>query len=125
MDAVNLENAVLRNRINDFLKYGEIYLADGVQQFMYREDMFEIIETVESKMLSYPREAQFHLEEVRYMQWDVPGFPKGEHWYAKIGNLDVRDKEGNMKWNTKAEAENAAAWFCQELNYKTYFTRKD
>ena len=125
VDAVNLENAVLRNRINDFLKYGEIYLADGVQQFMYREDIFEIVETVESKMLSYPKEAQFHLEEVRYMQWDVPGFPKGEHWYAKIGNLDVRDKEGNMKWNTKAEAENAAAWFCQELNYKTYFTRKD
>ena len=124
IDAVNLENQVLHNRINDFLKYGDIYLANGVQQFMYREDMFEITETVESEMLSYPREAQFHLEEVRYMQWEVPGYPKGEHWYAKIGNMDVRDKDGNMKWNTKEEAEKAAAWFCQELNWKTYFGKK-
>lgn len=124
VDAVNLENLVLQNRIKDFLKYGEIYLADGVQQFMYREDMFEIVEDIESEMLSYPREAQFHLEEVRYMQWDIPGYPKGEHWYAKIGNLDVRDNAGNMKWDTKEEAEKAAEWFCEELNWKTYFGRK-
>lgn len=124
VDAVNLENQILHNRINDFLKYGDIYLADGVQQFMYRDDIFEITEEIESEILSYPREAQFHLEEVRYMQWDVPGFPKGEHWYAKIGNLDIKDKDGNMKWNTKEEAEKAAEWFCQELNWKTYFGNK-
>lgn len=124
IDAVKLENEVLHNRINDFLKYGDIYLADGVQQFMYRDDIFEITEEVNSEILSYPREAQYHFEEVRYMQWEVPGYPKGEHWYAKIGNLDVRDKKGNMKWNTKEEAEKAAAWFCQELNYKTYFGNK-
>lgn len=124
VDAVNLENQVLHNRINDFLKYGDIYLADGVQQFMYRDDIFEIIEEIHSEILSYPREVQYHFEEVRYMQWEVPGYPKGEHWYAKIGNLDVRDKKGNMKWNTKEEAQKAAAWFCQELNWKTYFRNK-
>lgn len=124
VDAVNLENQVLHNRINDFLKYKDIYLADGVQQFMYRDDLFEIVEEVYSEILSYPREAQYHIEEVRYMQWEVPGFPKGEHWYAKIGNMDVRDKEGNMKWNTKEEAEAAAEWFCTELNFKTYFLHK-
>ena len=125
VDAVNLENKVLQGRINDFLKYGKIYLANGVQQFMYHEDLFEIVEEVESEMLSYPREAQFHLEEVRYMQWNVPGYPKGEHWYAKIGNLDVRDEAGNMKWNTKEEAKKAAEWFCQELNWKTYFGNRN
>lgn len=125
VDAVNLENEVLHNRIDDFLKYGDIYLADGVQQFMYREDMFEIIEDIECEMLSYPREAQYHFEEVRYMQWEVPGYPKGEHWYAKIGNMDVRDKDGNMKWNTKEEAMKAAEWFCQELNWKSYFGRNN
>jgi len=124
VDAVNLENQVLHSRIDDFLKYGKIYLADGVQQFMYRDDLFEIVEEVDSEILSYPREAQVHIEEVRYMQWEVPGYPKGEHWYAKIGNMDVRDKEGNMKWNTKEEAIKAAEWFCQELNWKTYFGSK-
>lgn len=124
VDAVKLENQVLQNRINDFLKYGKIYLADGVQQLMLREDMHEIIETVETETLVYPREAQFHIEEVRYMQWDVPGYPKGTHWYAKIGNMDVKDKEGNIKWNTKEEAEKAAEWFCQKLNWETYFGKR-
>lgn len=121
VDAVNLENQVLHNRINDFLNFGKIYLANGVQQLGFNESVHEIVEEVECEELVYPREAQFHLEEVRYMQWDVPGYPKGEHWYAKIGNMDVRDKQGNMKWNTKEEAEAAAAWFCQNLNYNTYF----
>ena len=121
MDAVNLENQVLHNRINDFLNFGKIYLADGVQQLGFSDSVHEIVEEVECEELVYPREAQFHLEEVRYMQWDVPGYPKGEHWYAKIGNMDVRDKQGNMKWNTKEEAEAAAAWFCQKLNWKNYY----
>ena len=125
VDAINLENQILNNRINDFLEFGKIYLADGVQQFMYREDLFDIVEEIDSEILSYPKEAQFHIEEVRYMQWDVPGFPKGEHWYAKIGNMDVRDKAGNMKWNTKEEAVKAAEWFCQYLNWKSYFSKEN
>lgn len=124
VDAVNLENEVLNNRIRDFLKYGKIYLANGVQELGFSEDLHEIVDEIESEMLSYPREAQFHVEEVRYMQWNVPGFPKGEHWYAKIGDMDVKDKDGNMKWGTKEEAEAASEWFCQELNWKTYFKNR-
>ena len=57
------------------------------------------------------------------MKWDMPSLNiKGVHWYAKIGNEDVRDKAGNMKWNTKEEAEEAARWFCQYLNWKHYYT---
>ena len=123
-DTVKLENQVFQNRIKDFLKYGKIYLADGVQQLIFNEDVHKIIEEVECDELIYPREAHFHIEEVRYMQWDVPGYPKGEHWYAKIGNMDVKDKQGNMKWNTKEEAEKAAEWFCQELNWQRYFSHK-
>jgi len=121
IDAVNLENQVLHNRINDFLKFGEIFLANGVQQLMVDERFHEKVEEIECEELIYPREEQFHFEDVRYMQWDLPGFPKGEHWYAKVGDMDVKDKEGNMKWNTKEEAMKAAEWFCQELNWKTYF----
>lgn len=41
-------------------------------------------------------------EKVTYSQW-----PKGTHWYARIGNDDVCDDDGNYKWNTKAEAKEA------------------
>ena len=86
--------------------------------------MYYKVDELESNELVYPSEAQFHFEEVRYMQWDVHGVTKGQHWYAKIGNMDVKDKDGNMKWNTKEEAEAAARWFCMELNHKVYFEKK-
>ena len=44
------------------------------------------------------------------MQWNMLG-NKGTHWYAKIGKRDIHDSEGNMKWDTKEEAENAAEWY--------------
>ena len=124
MNATLLENEVLNNRINDFKKGREVYLADGVVQFSPNWDMYYKIDECESEELIYPKEAHFHLEEVRYLKWDVPGVTKGRHWYAKIGNMDVKDKDGNMKWDTKEEAEAAAEWFCTELNYKTYFLHK-
>lgn len=48
-------------------------------------------------------------KEVRYLQW-----PNGKHWYAKIGNDDVVDAQGNQKWSTKKEAEKAAEWFLKQ-----------
>lgn len=42
-------------------------------------------------------------EQPRFIQWTG-----GEHWYAKIGDEDIV-VDGNQKWNTKAEAEKAAA----------------
>jgi len=119
--AVRLENQVFQDRIKYFEKYQTMYLANGVIHFCPNWDMHEIVEEVELEELEYPREAQFHLEEVRYMQWNMPGITQGQHWYAKIGNRDVKDEDGNMKWNTKEEAEKAAEWFCNYLNFKTYF----
>lgn len=125
LSAVRLENQVLNDRIRFFEEGKPMYLANGVVHFWPTWDLYEIVDEVELEELEYPREAQFHLEEVRYMQWDMPGITKGKHWYAKIGNRDVKDKDGNMKWDTKAEAEKAAEWFCNYLNYKTYFCGGD
>lgn len=122
-NATLLENEVLNNRIKDFEKGKDIYLADGVVQFSPSWDMYEIVEEKEMNELIYPREAQYHLDEVRYMQWDVPGVSKGVHWYAKVGNFDIVDEKGNQKWDTKEEAMAAAEWFCQELNYKINFAK--
>jgi len=32
----------------------------------------------------------------------------GEHWYAKIGIIDIVDENGNQKWNTYGEAKQAS-----------------
>ena len=119
--ATSIETQVINNRIQDFQNGLDFYLPNGVQEFIPSWDMYEIIEEVYKDTLEYPNEELFHLEDVRYMQWDLPNMGvKGVHWYAKIGNKDVKDKNGNMKWNTKEEAEEAARWFCQELNFNHY-----
>lgn len=118
-EAIKLENIVLQGRIKDFTKGIECLFANGVQQLLFIPDYHEIVEEIEKDILEYPIEEQYHFEDVRYSKWDMDWLTvKGTHWYAKIGNLDVKDKDGNMKWNTKEEAEDAARWFCQELNWK-------
>jgi len=121
-EAIKLENTVIQGRIKDFENGLDFYLANGVQEFIPSWDKYEIVEEIEKDLLEYPLIALVHFEDVRYMKWDMPDLNiKGVHWYAKIGNEDVRDKNGNMKWNTKEEAEEAARWFCQELNHKINF----
>lgn len=107
---VNIEHQAYRNRINDFEKGREIYLAQGMTVYMLDERFFEIAETCEKENLCYPERKNWTIDDVRYMQWNMFG-NTGEHWYAKIGKYDIRDKKGNMKWDTKKEAENAAKWF--------------
>ena len=118
--AARLENEVLNNRIRDFRKGNKMYFDNGViETFLVEGD--EIVDEVEKDTLEFPREAQHSIDEVRYMQWNMPDLPtKGSHWYAKVGNIDIKDKDGNMKWNTKAEAEEAAKWFIGQRQYKRY-----
>ena len=49
-----------------------------------------------------------------YNIYHCPVYKTGEHYYAKIGKLDVVDEQGNQKWNTKREAEAAARWYIEK-----------
>lgn len=129
--AVRLENETLNNRVNNFRKGHEMYFDNGViETMMVNGD--EIVDEVVKDSLEFPIEEQYRIEDVRYMQWGkmdylALGLPEscknygGNHWYAKIGKLDIKDKDGNMKWNTKAEAESAAKWFIEnKVSWKRY-----
>jgi len=39
-----------------------------------------------------------------------------KHYYAKVGKLDVTDKNGNIKWNSHKRAMEVAKEFMNELN---------
>lgn len=60
-------------------------------------------------MLTFPDEDKPTMDDVRFIVWGG-----GEHFYAKIGKLDVVDEHGNQKWNTKREAEAAARWYIEK-----------
>lgn len=107
---LEVENIAYQSRMDSFRKGEDIYLANGMTVFLIDDRFFEIAETVESETFAYPTKKDWTTDDVRYMQWNMLG-NKGTHWYAKIGNRDIVDEFGNMKWNTKPEAEKAAEWF--------------
>lgn len=118
--SIRLENEVINNRLRNFRNGKEMYLDNGVIETRII-DTDEIIDEKWEDTLLYPLETQVRIENVRYMQWNMPDLHiKGTHWYAKIGNLDIKDEKGNMKWDTKAEAEAAAEMFVRKLNAKRY-----
>jgi hypothetical protein len=96
------------NRRTLLNKYGVVYLENGVRQFGYNNITHEIAQVIISATFNYPVTRKVTINDVRYISWD-----NGIHVYAKVGNHDIVDKNGNQKWNTKEEAQNAAQTFLQ------------
>ena len=109
---LELENIAYQTRMKSFVNGEDIYLANGMTVYLIDGRFFEIAEEVESERFSYPTKKDWTIDDVRYMQWNMLG-NKGTHWYAKIGKRDIYDSEGNMKWDTMAEAKEAARWFLE------------
>jgi hypothetical protein len=105
-DMVQIENIAYNQRINDFERGRDIYLPKNMSVVTIDSRFFHITEEVYKDELTFPDEDKPCLEDVRYIQWDG-----GEHWYAKVGKLDVTDKYNHQKWNTKEQAQEAAQWF--------------
>ena len=110
--ADKLEKKTINDRIVFFRKGNSLYLQNSLTYMSFKDEQ-EISDEKFSEKLVYPIEAQYHFDEVRYIKWQ-----DGTHWYAKIGNIDICDKEGNYKWNTKEEAIEAAKKFCKNLLYE-------
>ncbi len=119
--SLKLENELYQQRLQSFRSGKEMYLDNGVVETRLVADDEIVEERFEDKLV-YPIESHVRLEDVRYIQWNMPDLNiKGTHWYAKLGKRDVVDKDGNMKWNTKAEAEKAAEWFIEnKIAFKRY-----
>ena len=60
----------------------------------------------------YPIEEHKHFSDVVY---NCNGCSR---WSATIGNGEIKDKDGNMWWYTKHEAEIAARWYYNYLEYR-------
>lgn len=112
---LEVENIAYQTRINSFNRGDDIYLANCMTVYMIDDRFFEIAETVETEHFAYPTKNNWCLDDVRYMQWNTLGI-RGTHWYAKIGNRDIVDDNGNMKWDTKQQAEQAAIKFLEKTN---------
>lgn len=111
IEACKLENDVYQNRLRYFMEGKNCYYPEGVVCYTpHFQDDGTYYDEVWKDELEYPKMKRYTIKDVKFMQWNMLG-NKGEHWYATIEKRDVLDKDGNMKWNTRAEAEEAAKWF--------------
>lgn len=103
--ASDMENETLRTRLAMMWNGDEIYLPNGLQVFSLVKGFTEVVDEIYTDKLEYPNH-KYKIEDVRYIQWNG-----GIHWYAKVGNMDIVDEQGNQKWNTKDEAVKAVSWY--------------
>lgn len=108
--ALKLENELLNNRINSFNADEPIYFDKGATTFMLRKP-YEILGEKWSDKMIFPDDENPTEDDIRIIQW-----PGGQHYYAKIGSLDVVDEDGNQKWDNRDEALIAAQRFIRQLN---------
>lgn len=107
--ANDIENEMLKVRLEHFNKGEEIYLSEELTVYLPIPEYITVVKEVYKDTLEYP--IDFKIEDVRYIQWDG-----GKHWYAKIGNIDITDEYNNQKWDTKEEAKKTAEQFINNYN---------
>lgn len=120
VSSIELENEALNSRINQFRKGLKFYLPEGVACYLLDDRFFRIVNETNKDILEYPNDEEYRFEDVKFSRWGDVAFLgiKGEHWYARIKNEDVRDEYGNMKWDTRDAAEAAAKRYCEKQNMK-------
>lgn len=113
--ANKLKDTTYLDRIKSFSKGVNMYLSNGLPIFIWpikNDGYCEIIEEKFENELIYPIEEHKHFADVVY------NCDRCSKWTAKIGNREIKDKDGNNWWYTKHEAEIAARWFCNYLEYR-------
>ena len=113
--ANKLKDTTYLDRIKSFTKGTNMYLSNGLPIFIWpikNDGYCEIIEEKFENELIYPIEEHKHFADVVY------NCNSCSKWTAKIGNREIKDKDGNNWWYTKHEAEIAARWFCNYLEYR-------
>lgn len=105
---VYIENETLQTRLKLYAD-GEVFYLDKGLTCLVQKGSIEVVETIEKDTLLFPDEESLSMDNVRYLKWGEQY--NGFHIYAKIGNLDVVDKNGNQKWSSYEEAHKAAEWF--------------
>ena len=86
---------VMKNQLDALLEYGEIYINRNGGYFFKTSEKKEYTQFVRRKELIFP---EYRCEDIRIKQ-----FTGGEHWYAYIGDLQIKDGD-IVKWDTYEEA---------------------
>ena len=97
--AMSMENRVFQGKLRTINSCGKIFLREN-GSYCINQSSFTIINTIIKDDIKYPN---YTKSDIKVSQWK-----NGTHYYAKIGNMDIVNKNGNQKWNSYDEAYNEA-----------------
>jgi hypothetical protein len=86
--------------LRSLMRCGTVYINRNYGFFVPNKGIFEGI-TQTNENLIWPEDNKVN----------VSKFLDGKHYYAIVNGVSVKDKDGNIKWNTYAEAESHAKEF--------------
>lgn len=98
-----LQATILCNQIKSLLKGEKLIINENNGYFTIKPNQ-------EYKILNIHAD-KFTKKDIRIIKWWG-----GTHYYAKIGNIDVVDDDGNVKWNTEQYAYDIAIKYMNKLN---------
>jgi hypothetical protein len=93
--STKLENQVFQGKLKQLFNGKTLYLRE-FGSYMVDSDSHVITNKIVTDKMVYP---EYSEKDITIKQWSG-----GTHYYAKIGNMDVVDEDGNQKWDTYDEA---------------------
>lgn len=100
------------SRLNLIKKWGKIYINKNGGYFFPHKDLIVVDEFIitDKKSIRKFKYPEYSEKDIKLKQWKG-----GSHWYAKIGNYDVVDSDGNQKWDTYQESKKCANEFLKTI----------
>lgn len=103
--AADFVGKVVANMWKCLETYGTLYISPTGAYF-YPVGEIAVMDTITKDDFVFPNST---------MKINITKWPEGKHFYARIDHLDVKDSEGNLKWNTHEEAYKQAVLFREKL----------
>ncbi len=103
-------NKLYQGRLEALHENKIVFIGEnGIGWFPIDKDSkkYKVIEEIKKDNYIFPARKLL----ISYSKWKG-----GKHWYVKINGVDVKDKEDNLKWNTKWQAEEIVNQFLKENN---------
>jgi len=101
----SFQATVLKNQLDDLLKGKSLVINKNGGYFTIKNDGGDEYQIIETGKKLYSK------SDIKTNKWWG-----GQHYYAKVDNVDVIDNSGNVKWNSEKTAYEMAEVFMEKLN---------
>ncbi len=108
-DYAYMEEKLMSGYLKIFKDHGIIFITENNAIRPIHNHKKNVVNSVERDSFEWPK-TDYTEENINIIRW-----PRGKHYYAKIGAIEVVDDDGNIKWPTAESAEEQAKLFLKKM----------